>query len=53
MRRYYYIDKKDTNKVLEEITKAQVKANCFVNVSVKPYNGKKYNKENTVVVTVG
>lgn len=49
----YYINKEDTSRVLQAITQAQVKNNCFVNVSVKPYKGKKYDKENTVVITVG
>lgn len=32
---------------------AQRKANNFCNVAVKPYKGKKYDPENTVVVVVG
>lgn len=49
----YYINKADTEKVIDQITAAQRKANNFCNVAVKPYKGKKYDPENTVVVVVG
>lgn len=49
----YYISKADTEKVIDQITTAQRKANIFCNVAVKPYKGKKYDPENTVVVVVG
>lgn len=49
----YYINKADTEKVIRQITAAQQKANRFCNVNVKPYKGKKYDPENTVVVVVG
>lgn len=49
----YYINKADTEKVIDQITAAQRKANNFCNVTVKPYKGKKYDPANTVVVVVG
>lgn len=49
----YYINKADTKKVIDQITAAQRKANNFCNVAVKPYKGKKYDPENTIVVVVG
>lgn len=49
----YYINKKDIDKTLQKITEAQTKSRVFVNVSVKPYHGKKYDRENTVVITIG
>lgn len=49
----YYINKADTEKVIERITAAQRKTNIFCNVAVKPYRGKKHNPANTVVVVVG
>lgn len=42
----YYINKADTEKVIDQITAAQRKANNFCNVAVKPYKGKKYDPEN-------
>ena len=49
----YYIKKSDVESFLKEVTAAQQKANIFCNVSVKPYRGKKYDPEDTVVVVVG
>ena len=49
----YYIKKSDVESFLKEVTAAQQKANIFSNVSVKPYRGKKYDPQNTVVVVVG
>ena len=49
----YYIEKSETENFLKAITAAQQKANNFCNVVVKPYKGKKYDPENTVVVVVG
>lgn len=49
----YYIEKSKIDNFLKEITEAQQKANIFSNVSVKPYRGKKYDPEDTVVVVVG
>lgn len=49
----HYINKADTEKVIDQITVAQRKANNFCNVAVKSYKGKKYDPENTVVVVVG
>ena len=45
----YYINKADTEKVIERITAAQQKANIFCNVAVKPYRGKKHDPANTVL----
>lgn len=49
----YYIDKAQTQEVLQAISEAQREANCYVNVQVKPYRGKKYNPDTTVVIVVG
>lgn len=49
----YYINKVDTEKVIKQITAAQRKANNYYNVAIKPYKGKKYDPENTVVVVIG
>lgn len=49
----YYINKADTEKVIDQITAMQQKANNFCNVVVKPYRGKKHDPANTVVVVVG
>lgn len=49
----YYINKADTEKVIDQITAAQRKANIFYNVAVKPYKGKKHDPANTVVAVVG
>lgn len=49
----YYIDKSQTENFIQKITKKQIKENWFCNVSVKPYKGKKYDPENTVVICVG
>ena len=51
--KHYYIEKSKMDNFLKEITAAQQKANIFSNVSVKPYRGKKYDPQNTVVVVVG
>ena len=48
----YYVDKSEVNKVLEKVTKDQMKRNVFCNVSVKEYKGKNYPAD-TVVVKVG
>ena len=48
----YYIEKSKMDNFLKEITAAQHKANIFSNVSVKPYRGKKYDPQNTVIVVV-
>lgn len=48
-----YIDKTETEKVLKEITALQARKNCFVNVSVKPYTGKKFDRKNTVAIAIG
>lgn len=49
----YYVEKSSVQNLIERITAAQQKANNFCNVAVKPYKGKKYDPENTVVVVVG
>ena len=49
----YYIEKSKMDNFLKEITAAQQKANIFSNVCVKPYRGKKYDPQNTVVIVVG
>ena len=48
-----YTKKKDADRIMSEISKAQKRANVFINVSVKPYKGKKYSKSDTVVIVVG
>lgn len=48
-----YIDRAQLDRVLNEITKAQAKVNCFTNVEVKPYTGKKYDPRNTCMVVIG
>lgn len=53
MARYITIDKKDLDKTLAAISKAQTEQRTFYNVTVKPYRGNKYDKANTVTVIVG
>jgi len=47
-----YTDKAKANEALVKITAQQAKNNLFVNVSVKPYNGKKY-PAGTVAIKIG
>ena len=47
-----YVKGSEVNKVLEKVTRDQMKRNVFCNVSVKEYKGKKFQAE-TVVVKVG
>jgi hypothetical protein len=53
MTKRYYIDKKDVKAFVKQITLQQMQTGEFYNVSIKPYTGEKYDKENTVVVVVG
>lgn len=48
-----YIEKSNIQNVLKAITEEQTRKKIFVNVAVKPYHGKKYNSDTTVVVCVG
>lgn len=47
-----YTDKAKANETLAKITAQQAQKNLFVNVSVKPYNGKKY-PAGTVAIKIG
>lgn len=40
-----YCHKTDLNNVLASISKAQTRSKRFINVSVKPYKGKKYTQD--------
>lgn len=51
--RRYYVAKSDVDRIVNQITRQQNKKGIFVNVTVKPYCGKKYDPQNTVVVVVG
>lgn len=48
-----YVDKRDINTTIEQLRRKQCKANCFVNIAVKPYKGKKYDQKTTAVIVVG
>lgn len=51
--RRLYIEKSSLKEVLDSITAAQKKANNFCNVAVKPYKGKKFDPQTTVVIVIG
>lgn len=51
--RYYYVRVTEAHAKIMQITRQQIKTNCFVNISVKSYRGKKYDPLQTVVVVVG
>lgn len=51
--RRYYVAKSDVDRIVNQITRQQNKKGIFVNVAVKPYCGKKYDPQNTLVVVVG
>lgn len=51
--RRYYMAKSDTDRIMNQINRQQSKTGIFVNIAVKPYHGKEYDPQNTVVVMVG
>lgn len=51
--RRYYVAKSEVYQVISQINRQQNKRGIFVDVAVKPYRGKKYDPENTVVIVVG
>lgn len=52
-KRRLYVSKDEVDKVIDQIGRQQHRANCFVNIEVKPYKGKKYDLDQTVVVVIG
>jgi len=53
LRHYYYVLKSETSQIVDQINQKQSKSGIFVNISIKPYRGKKYDPQNTVVIVVG
>ncbi len=51
--RRYYVNKAEAENLIDRINQQQHKQNRFINISVKPYHGKKYDPTNTVVIVVG
>ena len=51
--RRYYVAKSDTDRIVNQINRQQSKTSIFVNITVTPYHGNKYDPQNTVVVMVG
>ena len=51
--RRMYVEKSETRKVIEEISREQAKVNIFINIAIKPYTGKKYNPASTDVIVLG
>ena len=51
--RRIYVRKEDVEKTIERLGRAQAAANLFVNIAVKPYKGKKYDKDEMRVIVVG
>lgn len=49
----YYVAKSDVDQIVNQLNRHQNKTGIFVNITVKPYRGKKYDPQNTVVVVVG
>lgn len=51
--RRYYATKSEANQIVDRLNRQQSKSGIFVNISIKPYHGKKYDPQNTVVIAVG
>lgn len=51
--RRYYVDKSKADQLVKRINQQQSKSGVFINIAIKPYHGKKYDPQNTVVVIVG
>ena len=47
-----YVDKSKVNETIAAINKEQAKRSLYINVTVKPYHGKKYDPQNTVVIII-
>ena len=52
MKRYIYIEKKDLDETLKEISETQRRRNTFLNVEVKPYKGQRHPNEGELVTIV-
>ena len=51
MKKYYFDSKKtNINDLLRAITAEQTKRNVFVNITRKPYTGKKYDADTVIIV---
>lgn len=51
--RRYYVDIAKADQFVKRINKRQCKNKVFVNIAIRPYQGKKYSSKSTVVVVVG
>lgn len=51
--RRYYVAKSEADQLIGRINQQQSKTGIFANIAIKPYRGKKYDPQNTVVVVVG
>lgn len=51
--RRYYADESEVDRLVNRINHQQSQKGIFVNIAVKPYRGKKYDPQRTVVVVVG
>ena len=48
-----YTNRDQVKQTLAQITAQQTRNNLFVNVSVKPYRGKKHDQAKTVSIKIG
>ena len=53
MKRYITTEKENIPELINKLNRQQSKSKYFVNISVKDYTGKKYDKENTATVIIG
>lgn len=51
--RRYYVATEDVDRVINQLNRQQNKRGIFVNIAIKPYHGKQYDPQNTVVIAVG
>lgn len=52
-KRYITTEKENVPALIKSINSQQNRTNCFYNVSVKDYNGKKHDKKNTATIIIG
>jgi len=52
MCRYYYVATTDIVWLISRLVRQQSQIGMSVNITIKPYHGKKYDPQNTVVIVV-
>ena len=53
MKKYINTTKENIPELIKKINNQQNRANCFFNVAIKDYAGKKYDKKNTATIIIG